>query len=193
MSPQHRTAPTVDPRDLPRSEQAPVILDVRSVAEFEAAHIDGSCSFPLPLLERSAAEVVERLQGRRVVLVCQTGVRAEQARRSLAAAGAEVAQVLAGGVSSWPGSGGELVRGAQRWAMERQVRMVAGSLVLSGLLGARVLSPRLRAVSWAVGTGLTFSAVTDTCAMARALSAMPWNPEKHEPTVAEALRQIPEA
>jgi hypothetical protein len=43
----------------------------------------------------------------------------------------------------------------------------------------------------AIGTGLTFSAATNTCAMGKALSAMPWNKAATEPTRESAILQLP--
>jgi len=170
------------------------VIDVRSSAEFEALHIAGSYNVPLPLLTEHTEQVAARL-GRQpdqpVVLVCQSGVRAEQARRRLAAVGIDTAVVLAGGVPGYAAAGGDVVRGAVRWSLDRQVRLVAGSLVVLGLVGGRFVSPKVRTLAGAIGTGLTFSAVTDTCAMGRALSVMPWNTAVQEPTVATALAQLP--
>ena len=65
-------------------------------------------------------------------------------------------------------------RGRQRWDLERQVRLVAGSLVLAGIAGS-VFVPGLKYVSGFVGAGLAFAAVTNTCAMGMALSKLPYN------------------
>ena len=59
-----------------------VVIDVRSAAEFESLHIRGSYNVPLPLLSEHTDELAARL-GSRVVLVCQSGARAEQARQRL--------------------------------------------------------------------------------------------------------------
>ena len=60
-----------------------VVIDVRSAAEFESIHVRGSYNVPLPLLSEHSDELAARL-GPRVVLVCQSGVRAEQARQRMA-------------------------------------------------------------------------------------------------------------
>jgi rhodanese-related sulfurtransferase len=189
------TVTALDPQTLRRwtaEHQDLVIIDVRSAAEFESLHIRGSYNVPLPLLSEHTADLAARL-GERVVLVCQSGVRAEQARQKLAGAGIDTAYVLTGGAPGFADAGGDVVRGAQRWDLERQVRMVAGSLVLTGLVGGRFVSPKLRTVAGIIGTGLTFSAASNTCAMGRALAAMPWNRTAQEPTAAAAILQIPAA
>ncbi|BAS07636.1 conserved hypothetical protein [Arthrobacter sp. Hiyo4] len=43
----------------------------------------------------------------------------------------------------------------------------------------------------AIGTGLTFSAATNTCAMGQAISAMPWNKATNEPTRESAILRFP--
>lgn len=169
-----------------------IVLDVRSAAEFEGLHIKGSYNVPLPLLSEHADELAERL-GRHVVLVCQSGVRAGQARTQLNTAGLENATVLTGGVPAFEAAGGDVVRGAQRWSLERQVRLAAGSLVLAGMLGGKLVSPKVSMLAGAIGAGLSFSAVTNTCAMGNVLARMPWNKTAAEPTAQSAIRQLPKA
>lgn len=167
-----------------------VVIDVRSAAEFESVHIRGSYNVPLPLLSEHTDELASRLESR-VVLVCQSGVRAEQARQRLGAAGIDMAYVLSGGVPGFVAAGGEVVRGKARWDLERQVRLAAGSLVVVGLAGGRFVSPKVRMLAGAIGAGLTFSAATNTCAMRKALSSMPWNKAAGEPTRESAILQLP--
>ncbi|CAN7565220.1 rhodanese-like domain-containing protein [Arthrobacter sp. LjRoot14] len=169
-----------------------VVIDVRSAAEFESLHIRGSYNVPLPLLSEHTDELATRL-GSRVVLVCQSGARAEQARQRLGGAGIGTAYVLTGGVPGFAAAGGNVVRGKARWDLERQVRLAAGSLVVLGLAGGKFVSPKIRLLAGAIGTGLTFSAATNTCAMGQALSAMPWNKAAKEPTRESAILQLPSA
>ncbi|MCW2682980.1 MAG: Rhodanese-like protein, partial [Blastococcus sp.] len=64
--------------------------------------------------------------------------------------------------------------GRRRWALERQVRLVAGSIVAGSVL-ASIRFPKARFLAGGIGTGLTVAAVTDSCAMGAALSALPYN------------------
>jgi rhodanese-related sulfurtransferase len=170
---------------------APLVLDVRSAAEYDAIHIRGSYHVPLPTLAEHTDELAGHLAGGDpVVLVCQSGVRAEQARRHLAAVGLSQARVLSGGVSAFAAAGGDVVRGRQAWALERQVRLAAGALVVAGLAAGRLISPRARLIAAGIGTGLTVSALTDTCAMGAALARLPWNRDRNEPTAIETLDRV---
>lgn len=166
-----------------------MIIDVRDAAEFETRHIRASYHVPLRLLQEHAEEFAARM-GTRVVLVCQSGRRAEEARKNLDAAGLAGARVLTGGVASYAAVGGDIVTGRPTWAMDRQVRMTSGALVLASVLAGRLIAPQFRVVAGVIGAGLTVSAATNSCTMGRILSWMPWNRSASEPSAREALAQL---
>ena len=149
------------------------LLDVRSPAEFESAHIPGAYNVPLGSLGEHAAEL-ERHVREPLVLVCQSGTRASQACAKLAASGMGNLRVLSGGMRAWDDGRRPVRRGRQRWDLERQVRLVAGSLVLAGIVGS-VFAPRLKYLCGAVGGGLAVAAASNTCLMGTLLSKLPYN------------------
>jgi rhodanese-related sulfurtransferase len=177
--------------DWTRDPDAVTVIDVRSPAEFETAHVAGSYNVPLTLLGEHAEQLATRLD-RHAVLVCASGARAAQAQQRLAGVGADHLHVLDGGIGAYTAAGGEVVRGRARWPMERQVRFLAGSLVVAGVaLGLRV--PKASLLAGGVGAGLTASALTGTCTMARLLSVLPFNRGPHELTAGELLDRLPGA
>jgi rhodanese-related sulfurtransferase len=149
------------------------VLDVRTPAEYEAAHIPGAYNVPLDTLREHRDEIATHLD-QNVVLVCRSGQRAAQAEKALAATGLPNVRVLTGGMLAWERTGADIVRGRPRWELERQVRLVAGTLVLLGVL-ASVVVPGAQWFSAAIGTGLVVAALTNTCAMGMALSKLPYN------------------
>jgi rhodanese-related sulfurtransferase len=149
------------------------ILDVRTPAEFESAHIPGSYNVPLDTLGEHAAELERHLEVP-VVLVCRSGMRASRAGQTLAAAGMTNMVILDGGMQAWDDGRGPVKRGTQRWDIERQVRLVAGTLVLAGIVGS-LFVPGLKYLSGAVGAGLAFAAISNTCMMGNLLSKLPYN------------------
>lgn len=155
------------------SANPPRLLDVRTPGEFAAVHIPGSYNVPLASLREHRDELTRALDTQ-VVLICQSGRRAEQAEQALAEAGMPGVHVLAGGISAWRAGGAPVNRGRNRWDMERQVRFTAGGLVLAGVLGSLAV-PGLQWLAAAIGAGLMFAAVTNTCAMGNLLARMPWN------------------
>ncbi|MEU5100613.1 rhodanese-like domain-containing protein [Streptomyces sp. NPDC020996] len=175
-------------RELTRTGEGPRLLDVRTPGEFRTAHIPGSYNVPLDTLREHRAELLHHLD-EDVVLVCRSGARAAQAEKALAEAGLPNLRVLEGGVMAWEAAGGTLTRGPERWDLERQVRLVAGSLVLAtGIAG--VFVPGLHLIGTAVGAGLTFAALSNTCAMGMLLSKLPYNrgPRTDIDSVVAALR-----
>lgn len=152
------------------------LIDVRSHSEFESAHIAGSYHVPLETLSEHRDELHRHL-AHPVVLVCQSGNRASQAGLHLADTGMENVRILDGGIGSWLSIGGDVNKGEQKWGIDRQVRLVAGSVVLAAAFASIWVRP-LWIVAAFVGAGLTFSAVTNTCGMAAVLSRLPYNKGK---------------
>jgi rhodanese-related sulfurtransferase len=157
------------------STTPPRILDVRTPAEFETSHIAGSVNVPLDVLNDHAPKVAEQLdQNQDIVLVCRSGQRATQAQQLLHGSGVTGGSVLEHGIADWESQGYDVNRGEQRWDLERQVRLVAGSIVLSAVVGS-IAVPRLKWLAAAIGGGLTYAAISNTCAMGTALSKLPYN------------------
>ncbi|MEQ7009364.1 rhodanese-like domain-containing protein [Actinopolymorpha sp. B17G11] len=165
------------------------VIDVRTPAEFDTAHIRGSYNVPLRLLDEHADQVHARLD-HHVVLVCQSGLRAAEARQRLAANGMDDLHVLDGGVPAYAAAGGNVVYGRRRWSLDRQIRLTAGLLVLLGTL-ASLWVPWTLAVAVTVGAGLTYAGLTDSCLMGRMLSKLPYNQRSGEPTADTILAQLP--
>lgn len=155
------------------SAAPPRVLDVRTPAEFAAVHIPGSYNVPLDLLREHRDELRRHLDTD-VVLVCRSGQRAERAEQELVAAGLPGVHVLADGITGWEKADAPVNRGRSAWDIERQVRLIAGALVLLGVLGSLAV-PGLQWFSAALGAGLVVAALTGTCAMGMALARMPWN------------------
>jgi rhodanese-related sulfurtransferase len=164
------------------------LLDVRTPAEYETAHVPGSWNVPLAQLREHRDELARHLDDE-VVLVCRSGARAGQAEQALAGVGLPGLRVLEGGMTAWEASGAPVNRGRPTWELERQVRLVAGGLVASGVAGS-ALAPRLKWLAGAVGTGLVVAAVTDTCAMGAALSRLPWNRGAGDVDMREVLASL---
>jgi hypothetical protein len=57
----------------------------------------------------------------------------------------------------------------------RQVQIVAGSMVVLGVVLGAVVAPAFYGLAGFVGAGLAHAGVTGNCPMARALAVMPWN------------------
>ena len=171
------TASTVciDPRSLHDRLDDVEIIDVRTPGEFESVHVPTSKNLPLDELEDHVAQVHAAVdEGREVVLVCRSGNRAHQAQDRLAEAGLPRLPILEGGMLAWQADDGPVVQDVIRWDLERQVRFVAGSLVVLAIL-ASIVYPPARYVAGFIGLGQIVAAWTNTCAMGMLLTKLPYN------------------
>jgi|SRR5271167_414823 len=167
------TIDSTELRDLLHTPTPPRVLDIRTPAEFETAHIAGSYNVPLDLLREHRDEIAKHLD-HDVVLVCRSGRRAIEAEESLRKRGLLNVHILDGGITAWQAKGFKVNRGTPRWDLERQVRLAAGSTVLLGILGS-IAIPKLKWLAAVVGGGLALAALTNTCAMGSVLSRLPYN------------------
>jgi glyoxylase-like metal-dependent hydrolase (beta-lactamase superfamily II)/rhodanese-related sulfurtransferase len=149
----------------------PLLLDVRSPIEFESERIEGSVNVPLDALDARLDEIPETAD---LVVICRTGVRATIAAESLARVGRR-ARVLDGGVHAWRRARLPLREGRKRLPVDRQVQLIAGLMVLTGVGLGITVSPWFLAVAAFFGAGLTFAGATGTCGLALMLMKMPWN------------------
>ncbi|MCL4246165.1 MAG: rhodanese-like domain-containing protein [Candidatus Dadabacteria bacterium] len=153
------------------------LIDVRTPAEFREIHVGFARNVPLDRLDASGFAK----GGRPVYVMCRSGNRGKEACEKLFNdAGVDVVNVE-GGVLAWEEAGLPVVRGKKTIALDRQVRIAAGSFVILGSVLAVLVSPYWIALPAFVGAGLVFAGVTDTCGMAMLLARMPWNQVKENP------------
>ena len=169
------TSQILTPRQLHtrlRSGTDPLLLDVRDYFEFAGGHLHGAKWLPLAELPQRASELPGDSE---IITVCRSGRRSAEAATILAKLGFPKVMQLDGGVAAWEAAGLPLEREAGApWSLERQVRLVAGLLVLIGLGVSNVWPPAI-ALAWFVPLGLVFAAVTDSCAMGMLIAKLPWN------------------
>ena len=148
------------------------LIDVRSATEFASGHLPGAVNIPLEQVEPRTADLAPNNP---VVLVCQAGTRARLAAELLRPSGKNLV-VLEGGTGDWIKAGNPAVRcTASRWALERQVRLIAGLLVIAGVALTLLVSPWFLILAAFIGCGLTFAGASNLCLMGEMLARLPWN------------------
>ncbi len=80
------------------------VVDVRTAEEFAKGHLRDAKNIPLADLSTRIGEL-DKSKARSVVVVCQSGARADKAVRQLAAAGFEDVISLDGGLTAWQAAG----------------------------------------------------------------------------------------
>jgi rhodanese-related sulfurtransferase len=157
----HKNDPSVD------------FINVCTPAEYREKHIDGVRSAPLDTLD---SEVSELNKKKTVYIHCYSGNRACQAIDKLRSLGVTAELVnVEGELMAWEEAGHETVSHTNRIPIMRQVMIVAGSLILIGVILTYFVSPAFIILPLFISVGLLVSGITGWCGMAKVLSKMPWN------------------
>jgi rhodanese-related sulfurtransferase len=148
------------------------LIDIRSPAEFAREHVPGSLNVPQDQL---AAAV---LPGGPLIFTCRSGARTGGCARRIADSAGPTAAILQGGLAAWAAAGLPVAVDRSRPIdLMRQVQIVAGSLVLLGILLGLFVHPGFLGLAAFIGAGLAFAGLSGWCGMARLLALMPWNRE----------------
>ena len=164
--------PTIDVAGARRLlDQGAVLVDVREADEHARERVPGARNVPLSRLVE-----VDAPAGKAVIFHCRSGARTAANAARLSAAAACEAYVLEGGLDAWKKAGLPVaVDRRQPLEIMRQVQIVAGSLVLLGVVLGIWVAPAFLGLSALVGAGLAFAGISGWCGMARLLALMPWN------------------
>ncbi len=170
---------SISPQELEslrRGGQTVELLDVRTPVEFRELHVEYARNVPLDRFDPAA--ILRERSGSAdapLYVICRSGSRGRQACEKLVAAGFAQAVNVEGGTLACESAGLPVVRGKKAVSLERQVRIAAGALVLTGAVLGYIVHPYWIGLSAFVGAGLMFAGITDTCGMAMMLARMPWN------------------
>jgi rhodanese-related sulfurtransferase len=166
------------------------LIDVRTPLEFREVHVDFARNVPLDRLDpEKLMQERNGSAGEPLYVICKSGNRARQACEKLLKAGHRNIVNVIGGTQAWDAAGLAVVRGKKAISLERQVRIAAGALVLTGALLAFFVNIHFVWLSAFVGAGLVFAGVTDTCGMALMLGRAPWNQVEEEQSAASTAQQ----
>ena len=166
----------ISPRDaLALAEKDPQVklLDVRSALEFSEAHIKDSMNVPLDMLSNKINELSQSKQS--YVVFCRTGNRSPMAADMLLQSGIHAVKVMEGGMTLWQKEGLPVIKGQGGVSLERQVRIIAGSLVFLGIIMSGLVHWTFIFISVFVSCGLIYAGLTDNCLMGMLLMRLPYN------------------
>jgi rhodanese-related sulfurtransferase len=166
----------ISPRDASSLlEQDPQtrILDVRSALEFSQVHIEHSLNIPIDMISAKINELSQSKQN--YLVLCHTGNRAAMAADMLIQSGIHTVKVMEGGIIRWQKEKLPVIKGQAGMSLERQVRLIAGSLVLLGIMMSWLLHWAFIFVSVFVSSGLIYAGLTDNCLMGMLLMKLPYN------------------
>jgi glyoxylase-like metal-dependent hydrolase (beta-lactamase superfamily II)/rhodanese-related sulfurtransferase len=157
------------------------LIDVRTAGEFETVRIEGSVSAPLDRLD--PASLLARFGADNpIYCICQTGTRSQFATAQLRDAGFRQVIHADGGTNTWSAAGLPVVRGGRnRLALDRQMRIAAGALILAGVATGALLHPLGYAFAALMGAGMIYAGISNHCGITLLLARMPWNRASTQP------------
>jgi rhodanese-related sulfurtransferase len=173
------TMKTISPVELQKlltAQPALPVIDVRTPVEFAEIHVPQARNIPLDELKPGSLQLSK---DQPVYLLCRSGQRATKAAEKIMREGFVQAIVIEGGTLAWIDANLPVTRSAAKViSLERQVRIVAGALVLIGVLLGWFVHRWFFGLPAFVGAGLIFAGATDFCGMGLLLAKLPWNKSK---------------
>ncbi len=176
----------ISPNELAALNFARILLvDVRTSGEYLASRLATPTAFaPLDSIEPTNFALRHGInKDTPVYFLCATGRRAKRAAEKFEQAGFSDVNIVAGGLEACKQAGFEMTglkasenRGSsQPISLERQVRIVAGLVIISLSLLSLMVHPSFGVLSILVASGLIFSGITNWCGLALMLAKAPWN------------------
>jgi len=104
LMPRGRQASPFQATQMINRGRSTAVVDVRTAEEYAAGHLRDAKHVPLADLSKRIGEL-DKSKVKTVIVVCQTGARADKATRQLKAAGFEDVYTLEGGVNAWSAAG----------------------------------------------------------------------------------------
>ena len=152
------------------------LIDVRTPEEFRDAHATLARNEPIGTLDPQ-----KLVQGRSgtadepLYFICQGGGRSGKACMMMMAAGYANVVNVEGGTGAWIEAGLPIARSQPPMSVERQIKIVHGSLILLGIALGTFVNPWWYALAAFIGAGQIATGLTDVCGTRACLAKMPWN------------------
>ena len=151
-----------------------VICDIREADEFAREHIVGAQNTPVSKFDFNTLNSLG--DDKTLVFNCQSGNRTKMSESKLKELKCERVFVLKNGLAEWKSQGCAVaINNKAPLPLMRQVQIVAGFLILLGVVLAFIVSPYFSLLSGVVGAGLMFAGISGYCGMANLLMLLPYN------------------
>lgn len=152
-----------------------LICDIRENDEFNREHIPGAINTPISKLDTNQIEIACK-DVDKVVVHCLSGNRTKMSEPHLSKINQDEIFILDGGINAWKRLGCIVNKNSSApLPLMRQVQIVAGILIIIGVLLGFFVNEWYFLISGFVGAGLIFAGITGFCGMARLLMLLPYN------------------
>jgi len=152
-----------------------VIIDIREHDEYRREHIPGAVNLPVNNFDYATANKLCS-SAKTVVIHCLSGNRTRINESKFKQLPIDEVMILDGGINAWKRLGCVIVKNNKApLPLMRQVQMIAGLLILAGVILGYIVSPGFLLISGFVGLGLFIAGATGYCGMANLLMLLPYN------------------
>lgn len=165
-------------QDLSNKDPNVKFIDVRSAFEYSQAHIKDTLNIPIDMLLSRINELNKPNQS--YIVFCRTGNRSPMAADMLMHSGIHSVKIMDGGMTRWQKERLPVIKGEGGISLERQVRFIAGSLILLGIILGLWAHKAFFGISIFVSCGLIFAGLTDSCLMGMLLMKLPYNKKQYK-------------
>ena len=149
-----------------------LVIDVRTRDEFKRSHIEGVINIPVDMVQTHES-LFKKFN---VCVICNSGNRSAMVIRDLSNRGIQNLTNVRGGMAAWIKKGFPVIGGSKQvMPMMRQVMVVAGLMIMSGVALHFLVNPKGIFLSAFVGLGLFYAGLSGNCYMTKILGRLPWN------------------
>jgi len=151
-----------------------ILIDVRNSEEFESCYVPGAINIPLDVLERGNIPLFSKKE--KIYLLCQNGFRSARALELLRNKGFTELYLIEGGYKECLKNVPQLITKHSSYIpLIRQIQILAGFLVVLGIILSQLLFSGFLLLSFFVGCALVFEGVNGFWGSSLLLQKMPWN------------------
>lgn len=150
-----------------------IIIDIRETVEYEHEHIPNSINLPIKQL---LSKNLSAYKDKTAIFHCKSGNRTTLNQEIIERTPFANKYCIEGGLEAWKQSGLEIEKMTSAPIdIMRQVQLIVGIMILSGLILAKLLSSYFLILPLLAGVGMSIAGTTGFCGMAKILLYAPWN------------------
>ena len=150
------------------------LIDVRPSVDYRRRRAVHAKNVPEHTLDQFVTDR-EETADQPIYVICERGVASMRAAQQLYRAGLTAVYSVEGGTAAWEAAQLPVIRAPKAFSLERQVRILAGLIILAGSALAYWIHPAWVALPAFIGAGLAFAGLSNACGMGMMLAKMPWN------------------
>ena len=148
------------------------VIDVRTTDEFKKTSVKGFINIPTEVVMNH----LDLFNDETVYLICNSGNRSAMVYHELALQGIKNIVNVDGGMQAWIKENLPVIgTPSKHIPIMRQVMIVAGLMILTGIAIHFLINPNGIFLSAFVGAGLFYAGCSGNCYMTKLLALLPWN------------------